>query len=81
MNEVELLRAAIEAIRMEPKFLCEAADHLIAWLEGCASDLEGATRSYPAAEEDVDPMQLVDEPDSVRRALALARVVVGQDPA
>ena len=53
------------------------AETLAAWLDGCADDLAGALGSYPATETGVNVLDLVSEPDSVGRALDLARLLNG----
>ena len=54
---------------------------LAAWLEGSAEDLGGAeeylARTAPP-EEVFDPFDYVDEPESVRAALDIARSILGR---
>ncbi|WP_329520537.1 hypothetical protein [Spirillospora sp. NBC_01491] len=52
------------------------AEPLADWLEQCANDLAGAERTAAKWPGDFsDPLDICDEPDSVRRALTLARAV------
>ncbi|MFD0902378.1 hypothetical protein [Actinomadura sediminis] len=57
----------------------QIAEPIAAWLEGAGCDLGGAeaylARTVPG--EIFDPFEYVDEPDSVRAALAVARAING----
>jgi hypothetical protein len=56
------------------------AEPLAAWLESAGNDLSGAEASVSRLTdlgEDFDPIDLCDEPTSVRRALDLARTILG----
>jgi hypothetical protein len=54
------------------------AEPIAAWLEGCATDLDRAEAAAAAwtNSETGDPLEYCDEPDSVRRALDLARAIL-----
>ena len=56
------------------------AEPLAAWLEGCATDLECAETAAAkwGDAERLGPGDYVDEPDSARHALTLARLINGR---
>lgn len=69
------LFAAVQALRKEPKMPDAWARVVIDWFLSCHGELSRV--GQPAGMWGLDPMELVDEPDSVSRAIALAREITG----
>lgn len=73
------MRAAAAKLRKHPDLMGQrVTDVATAWLESAANDVEAVERAADMYQ--LDPLELVDEPDSAARALAFARAVNGGEP-
>ncbi|GGV33977.1 hypothetical protein GCM10010182_67260 [Actinomadura cremea] len=76
-NAVQVLRGIREPNPSATPLPDAYIDITLEWFLACHDELSRVGRA--ADMHRVDPLTLVDEPDSVRRALAMARAVLGSD--